>query len=112
MLENWGRGKSVVRQVGNVDPIDHLPTTPSTSSTLLHSSHPSLFVHCGGGHDRTGMMVAVYRIVIQEWTKEQAIAEMKDFGFHRMWKPLENYIESLDVAEMKTMLDLNQDNAL
>ena len=42
MLENWGRGKSVVRQVGNVDPIDHLPTTPSTSSTLLHSSHPSL----------------------------------------------------------------------
>jgi len=32
-----------------------------------------VFVHCQHGADRTGAMVAVYRIVVQGWTKEKAL---------------------------------------
>jgi protein tyrosine/serine phosphatase len=41
-----------------------------------------IFVHCYYGEDRTGVMVATYRIAQQNWTPEQAAAEMNSFGFH------------------------------
>ena len=41
-----------------------------------------VFVHCQRGADRTGMMCAMYRIVECGWTKEAAIKEMKEGGFH------------------------------
>jgi len=62
-----------------------------------------VFVHCQRGADRTGMMCAMYRIVDCGWTKEQAIEEMKAGGFHfsPVWKDLVNYIETVDVNEIK-----------
>jgi protein tyrosine/serine phosphatase len=43
---------------------------------------PLVFVHCYYGDDRTGVMVATYRIAQQHWTAEQAAHEMRFFGFH------------------------------
>ena len=65
-------------------------------------NHP-VFMHCKHGADRTGMMVAFYRIVIQGWTKEDAIKEMKEggFGFHSVWKNLIKYIQKADVEKLK-----------
>lgn len=39
-----------------------------------------VFVHCQRGADRTGVIIAVYRILREQWTAEQAIAEAKRFG--------------------------------
>jgi uncharacterized protein (TIGR01244 family) len=39
-----------------------------------------VFVHCQRGADRTGMIIAVYRISRERWTEEQAITEAKRFG--------------------------------
>lgn len=39
-----------------------------------------IFVHCHHGSDRTGLMVAAYRVVVTGWTKEQAIWEMVEGG--------------------------------
>lgn len=39
-----------------------------------------VFVHCKRGADRTGVVIAVYRISREQWTEEQAIAEAKRFG--------------------------------
>jgi hypothetical protein len=44
------------------------------------STYPVL-LHCRAGLHRTGIMVAVYRMEYQGWTREQAIAEMKENGF-------------------------------
>lgn len=41
-----------------------------------------VYVHCYHGKDRTGAMVAVYRIARDGWTAEQAIAEMRRYGLH------------------------------
>jgi uncharacterized protein (TIGR01244 family) len=40
-----------------------------------------VFVHCVGGHHRTGVMTAVYRMTEDGWTSAQAFKEMKHFGF-------------------------------
>ncbi|MBW1811797.1 MAG: dual specificity protein phosphatase family protein [Deltaproteobacteria bacterium] len=65
-------------------------------------NHP-VFVHCKHGSDRTGMMVVFYRIVIQGWTKEDAIKEMKEggFGFHSVWKNLILFIQNADIEKFK-----------
>src|SRR5262245_66077203 len=39
-----------------------------------------VFVHCQRGADRTGVIIAVYRISRDQWTEEQAMSEAKRFG--------------------------------
>lgn len=42
-----------------------------------------IFVHCRLGDDRTGMIVAAYRMAEQGWTADEAMNEMRSFGFTR-----------------------------
>lgn len=69
-------------------------TTPTLQPVLVHCLH---------GSDRTGTMVAIYRIAYQGWTKAQAADEMINggFGFHPMWQNLLLYIEALDIHAIK-----------
>lgn len=62
-----------------------------------------VLVHCQHGADRTGTMSAVYRIVVQGWSKEDAIKEMVEggFNFHGVWQNLKDWIDQLDVDEIK-----------
>jgi tyrosine-protein phosphatase SIW14 len=46
-----------------------------------------IFVHCYFGRDRTGVMVAAYRMAQQNWTPDQAVTEMYSFGFHSYLYP-------------------------
>ncbi|MDO4222991.1 MAG: dual specificity protein phosphatase family protein, partial [Acinetobacter sp.] len=50
-----------------------------------------VLIHCYHGADRTGASIAMYRIIFQHWTIEQAVQEMKHGGyhFHRIWKNIE-----------------------
>jgi protein tyrosine phosphatase (PTP) superfamily phosphohydrolase (DUF442 family) len=70
---------------------------------VADGSRAPFFVHCYYGSDRTGMLCAAYRIAIQGWTKEEAIAEMTQggFGFHAIWEDLLDYLQSLDVKKLK-----------
>ena len=63
----------------------------------------TVLVHCQHGADRTGLLVAVYRVVVQGWSKERAIDEMTNggFGFHPVWKNLVAYLRHLDVARIR-----------
>lgn len=40
-----------------------------------------IFVHCRLGDDRTGMMIAAYRMAEDGWTAKQAMQEMHEFGY-------------------------------
>jgi protein tyrosine phosphatase (PTP) superfamily phosphohydrolase (DUF442 family) len=61
-----------------------------------------VFVHCLHGADRTGTMVAVYRIVVQDWDKQKAIDEMQKgpFGFHEIFSGLPEFIQDLDIETL------------
>jgi len=71
---------------------------------VTNPDNQPVFVHCREGVDRTGMMVAAYRMVVQGWPMEKALAEMKRMGFHEINEPIEDYIEDLDVAAIKRRL--------
>jgi len=70
---------------------------------IADTNNLPVFVHCQRGADRTGMMCAMYRIVDCGWTKQQAIDEMRDGGFHfsPVWQDLIDYIYKVDVADIK-----------
>jgi protein tyrosine/serine phosphatase len=65
-----------------------------------------VLVHCQHGSDRTGTMVALYRIVVQGWSKEAALDEMTEggYGFHPLWRNLRRYVMQLDVDALKAEL--------
>lgn len=60
---------------------------------LFDDPNQKVFVHCLFGEDRTGVMVAAYRIAAQKWTADQALIEMNAFGFHyHLYRGMRSYI--------------------
>ncbi len=60
------------------------PTDESIDGILKQidlTENQPVFVHCKRGSDRTGTVIAVYRITHDGWTGKQANAEAKQFGF-------------------------------
>jgi protein tyrosine phosphatase (PTP) superfamily phosphohydrolase (DUF442 family) len=66
-------------------------------------SRGPIFVHCQHGADRTGLMMAIYRMAVQGWSRQDAIREMRDggFGFHEIWAGIVEFLEKLDVEAAK-----------
>jgi protein tyrosine/serine phosphatase len=51
-----------------------------------------VFVHCAKGQDRTGTVVAVYRITHDGWTSEQAKQEANRYGMRFWQRGMKDYI--------------------
>ena len=62
-----------------------------------------VFVHCRRGADRAGMAVAVYRVVVEGWTREDALFEMTEgpYDYNPRWKKLARFVEELDVERIR-----------
>jgi tyrosine-protein phosphatase SIW14 len=65
-----------------------------------------VYVYCHHGSDRTGMMCAVYRVVVQGWSKEEAICEMTEgpFGYHPIWKKVVQFVRDMDVERIRGLV--------
>ncbi|MDL2264000.1 tyrosine-protein phosphatase [Synergistaceae bacterium OttesenSCG-928-I11] len=70
---------------------------------LIDPSGAPNLVHCQHGADRTGMTVAMYRMVVQNWPREEAIREMLDgdYGFHIIWTGIVRFLETVDIEAMR-----------
>jgi protein tyrosine phosphatase (PTP) superfamily phosphohydrolase (DUF442 family) len=68
----------------------------ATFFTTLHNNPgKKIFVHCERGADRTGTMIALYRIAYDHWTADQAVAEMKAFHYWSILLPhLGRYVQT------------------
>ena len=51
-----------------------------------------VFIHCKRGSDRTGTVVAVYRIAREDWTAERAATEARQYGMSWMEFGMKDYI--------------------
>jgi len=49
--------------------------------TVLNPQNHGVLVHCDNGKDRTGVLIAVYRTVVQGWGPKVAYQEAKKYGF-------------------------------
>lgn len=65
-----------------------------------------VFVHCKMGADRTGTLVAIYRVMYQDWPMEEAVKEFPRFGFHDVWAGLLDYLAQFDPQRMEQMLEV------
>ncbi len=65
-----------------------------------------VLMHCKHGSDRTGLMAAMYRVVIQGWSKEDALNEMTlgGFGSSNGFKDGVRYMMKADIDKLRTAL--------
>ncbi len=49
--------------------------------TCREQNQQKVLLHCYHGSDRTGASVAMYRIIFQNWSTTDALAEMKHGGY-------------------------------
>nr|WP_299344590.1 dual specificity protein phosphatase family protein [Allomuricauda sp.] len=77
---------------------------------LIHASEKPVLIHCWHGSDRTGVIIAAYRVVFENWDKERAIQEFrrKEFGYHENWYPnLLDLIRNLNPEKMREELGMD-----
>lgn len=55
-----------------------------------------IYVHCRSGRDRTGAMIAIYRMQESHWTAAQALKEMKSLGFNPMFTSLSRSVVAFE----------------
>jgi protein tyrosine/serine phosphatase len=71
---------------------------------LANESNRPVYVHCLHGQDRTGLIVGIYRVLHDHYTKEQAYNEMLDHGFHQnMFPGLVNVWEKFDGKSLSSL---------
>jgi protein tyrosine phosphatase (PTP) superfamily phosphohydrolase (DUF442 family) len=62
-----------------------------------------VYVYCNRGAERTGMMCAAYRIVVQGWSKAEAVREMTEgpFDYLPIFKKVVQFVWDMDVDRIK-----------
>ena len=77
-------------------------TVEKVLTIISDSEHQPVFVHCAKGADRTGTIVAIYRITHDGWTSEKAKAEAKSYGMAPWQVQMKNYISDYYKRHLKT----------
>lgn len=70
------------------------PTDDQVNRVLavIDTSSSPVFVHCEHGCDRTGTIIACYRIRHDQWTGESALKEAELYGISRLERGMRGYI--------------------
>ncbi len=76
---------------------------------VTDSRHGPVLVHCHQGADRTGVVIAAWRIVVLGWPKESAIRELREggYGFHEDLVGIPAFLRDLDVEWFRRKLGLS-----
>ncbi|WP_411390882.1 tyrosine-protein phosphatase [Pseudomonas sp. MPB23] len=98
-----------IRQVQLVYRTNHVDDSDVLAALRVikeaEASGPVL-MHCKHGSDRTGLMAAMYRVVVQGWSKEEALNEMTlgGFGTSNGFKDGILYMMRADIDKLRTAL--------
>jgi tyrosine-protein phosphatase SIW14 len=78
------------------------PTETQMDRILAVLENPSLspiFVHCRRGADRSGLVIACYRIAHDHWTNAQAMQEARAQGFSRLEVLMRRYVKHFTAVD-------------
>ncbi len=89
------------------DPMNgfHAPTDEQIQkalNTLADSSAWPVFVHCKYGEDRTGTVIACYRIKHDGWDNRKALNEARKVGMHPWERGMHKYILTFHPEPQRT----------
>lgn len=90
-LPNWGRPQN--------DRVNRI------LEILAAPEYGRVFVHCKEGVDRTGMIVAIYRMKHEGWTSTDALAEAERNGMRRIQIWMRDYVEDYGERVVKERTD-------
>lgn len=73
---------------------------------LRRTENGPFLIHCQHGADRTGLMSAMYRMLEQDWSADDALAELVDggYGYHSVWRNIRRYVRSVDVEALRAAI--------
>jgi protein tyrosine/serine phosphatase len=58
----------------------------------------AVFVHCKRGADRTGNVIAVYRIFHDGWDSKRALSEARSYGMSVFQRGMQHYVMDYKLA--------------
>lgn len=117
------RNQDAVEFINSNTQLIHIPiqtwaiTDQNIADALWHikqgQDKGGVLVHCYHGSDRTGLTIAMYRIIYQNWPIEDAKQEMKHggYGFHPIWQNISAFFQPERVEKIKSLIkqkELNQ----
>lgn len=100
--EARGTGLRLYRVPVNAGKVDD--TFVVEALRVVANAEKPILVHCWHGSDRTGLVVAMYRMVFQDWPRERAIDEFVNggYGYHERFYPnLKRYLQQADIAAIR-----------
>jgi protein tyrosine/serine phosphatase len=62
-----------------------------------------VFVHCNRGADRTGAVIAAYRIDYDHWNNGRALKEALLFGMSPFQEPRQNFIRKFQALKTRRL---------
>jgi protein tyrosine/serine phosphatase len=73
---------------------------------LKNPENGPFLIHCKHGADRTGLMTAMYRMLEQGWSADEALEELTGggYGYHSMWTNILDYVRSVDVEKLRAAI--------
>ena len=75
-----------------------VPTPAQREAFLAAATDPKgrpAYVHCHHGRDRTGVMIALYRVKVSGWAPDEALREAKARGMRPQYRAYRRWVRSL-----------------
>jgi protein tyrosine/serine phosphatase len=101
---NWLKAPSIrqVQLVYRTNHVDDSDVLAALRAIKEAEANGAVLMHCKHGSDRTGLMAAMYRVVVQGWSKEEALNEMTlgGFGSSNGFKDGVRYMMKADIDKL------------
>jgi tyrosine-protein phosphatase SIW14 len=70
---------------------------------IIRTAKGPVLIHCWHGSDRTGLVSALYRILYQNWSKDEAIEELMKggYGYHSLYRNIPEYIRKVNIESIR-----------
>jgi tyrosine-protein phosphatase SIW14 len=68
---------------------------------LMETLPAPVFIHCQHGCDRTGTIIACYRIRHDQWSSELALQEARKYGLSRLERGMIDYVRDFGKARAR-----------
>ncbi|MGD8837474.1 MAG: tyrosine-protein phosphatase [Desulfobacteraceae bacterium] len=78
------------------------------SLRIIKNRRGPILIHCWHGSDRTGVIIAAYRVIFNHWSKSDALDEMVNggYGYHaKFFSELTGLVENMNVEKIKKALN-------